>query len=64
MTDIEKQLEFVSWLKAVGMYDPLENAHVMQKMYDVWVLFNLPMLLLRYIGIGFGVMVLLALVYL
>lgn len=33
---IDKQLEFITWLKTKKLYDPMESSHVMQKMYNVW----------------------------
>lgn len=33
---IQKQLEFVEWLKEKGMYNPMESAETMQKMHSVW----------------------------
>jgi hypothetical protein len=35
---IQKQLEFVEWLKEKGLYDPMASATTMQKMYAVWEL--------------------------
>ena len=33
---IAEQLEFVEWLKARGMYNPMESARAMQAMHAVW----------------------------
>lgn len=33
---IDKQLEFIEWLKSKGLYNPMESADTMQKMYNVW----------------------------
>lgn len=33
---VDKQLEFVDWLKERGLYNPMENAVTMQKMHEVW----------------------------
>jgi hypothetical protein len=33
---IQKQLEFVEWLKEKGMYNPVESAQTMQKMHNIW----------------------------
>lgn len=33
---IQKQLEFVEWLKEKGMYNPMESAQTMQKLHAVW----------------------------
>ena len=33
---VDKQLEFVVWLKSKGLYNPMESANTMQKMYNVW----------------------------
>jgi hypothetical protein len=35
---IQKQLEFVEWLKENRVYNPLEPAATMQKMHKVWEL--------------------------
>jgi hypothetical protein len=34
---IERQVEFVEWLKERGMYNPMETAETMQKMHRVWL---------------------------
>ena len=39
MTDkeiVQKQLEFVEWLKEKGIYNVMETAATMQKMHRVW----------------------------
>lgn len=33
---IDRQLEFIDWLKSKGIYNSMETGHVMQKMYVVW----------------------------
>jgi hypothetical protein len=33
---VDKQLEFIEWLKSKGLYDPMESAGTMQKMHNVW----------------------------
>jgi len=33
---IDKQLEFIEWLKSKGLYNPMESASTMQKMHNVW----------------------------
>jgi hypothetical protein len=33
---VDKQLEFIEWLKSKGLYDPMESADTMQKMHNVW----------------------------
>ncbi len=38
MDELEKQMEFVEWLKAKDIYNPMESAHVMQKMFEVWII--------------------------
>jgi hypothetical protein len=37
---IQKQLEFVEWLKEKGLYDPMATSTTMQKMYAVWAQFE------------------------
>ncbi|MHA1972838.1 MAG: hypothetical protein ACTSW1_07590 [Candidatus Hodarchaeales archaeon] len=33
---VDKQLEFIEWLKDKGLYNPMESADTMQKMHNVW----------------------------
>ena len=33
---VDKQLEFIEWLKSKGLYEPMENAVTMNKMHAVW----------------------------
>ena len=35
-SEIVEQLKFVSWLKDKGLYNKMESAHTMSRMYDVW----------------------------
>ena len=35
-SDLGERLGFVEWLKAQGMYNPMESAHTMRKMHRVW----------------------------
>jgi hypothetical protein len=32
----DRQLEFIEWLKSKKLYNPMESAVNMQKMYDIW----------------------------
>ena len=34
---IKEQLDFVEWLKTQGMYDPMESADIMEKMFRVFI---------------------------
>ncbi len=33
---IDKQLEFIEWLKTKGLYNEMDAAYTMQKMHEVW----------------------------
>lgn len=33
---VDRQLEFVEWLKSKGLYNPIESAQTMNKMHAVW----------------------------
>lgn len=33
---VDNQLEFIEWLKSKGLYNPMESAHTIQRMYEVW----------------------------
>ena len=34
--EVDRQLEFIKWLKSEGMYNPMESAYTMQRMEKVW----------------------------
>ncbi|MDX2350631.1 MAG: hypothetical protein QNK32_09600, partial [Porticoccus sp.] len=34
--EIKKQLEFIEWLKANDIYNPMESSHTMRQMHRVW----------------------------
>ena len=33
---VTEQLEFITWLKWKKLYNPMDSAHTMQRMHDVW----------------------------
>lgn len=45
--EIKEQLTFVDWLKNHGIYDPMERAVTMQKMFTVWKLAKMEDVLVR-----------------
>ena len=34
--EIKQQLDFVEWLKNQGIYNPMESAHTMRRMFSVY----------------------------
>jgi hypothetical protein len=37
IANCDLQLEFIEWLKEKRLYNPMDSAFMMQKMYNVWI---------------------------